>query len=155
MFATLTHRKNRSATRRLIVVIDDPCTAPQLCASVRNHTGAGQLEICVVAPAHDLPATQWYVDEEASRADAMHRLRTCMSCLRKSGVRVRAELGDADPVQAIRDALVHFEADEILIVTAPRRPVGWLQPNVIERARKLGLPLTHIVMPPRPVGLRS
>ena len=139
------------AERRLLVVVDEPCTSPQLCASIRAHAGRRPLEALVIAPAHDLPATQWYVDEEAARADATHRLRACVACLGQDGIRVRGELGDGDPLQAIGDALYEFPADEILIISAPRRPSRWLRPNVIDRARDIfPQPVTHVVMPTAP-----
>jgi GABA permease len=139
------------AERRLLVVVDEPCTSPELCASIRAYAGGRPLEALVIAPAHDLPATQWYVDEEAARADATHRLRACVACLGQDGIRVRGELGDGDPVHAIGDALYEFPADEILLISASQRPSRWLRQNVIDRARDtFPQPVTHVVMPTGP-----
>jgi GABA permease len=136
------------ALRRLLVVVDDACTAPELCTSVRAYAGDQPIEAVVLAPARGTAATQWYVDEDAARADATHRLRTCVACLARDGIRVTGELSDPDPVQAIADALHEFAADEILLVTAPQRPSRWLRQNVIDRARQaFRQPITHIVMP--------
>lgn len=140
--------EGRTATRNLLVVADDVCTAPEVCASVRAHADGRAIEARVLAPAHGTAATQWYVDEDAARADASHRLRTCVACLGHEGIRVTGELGDPDPIQAIADALSRFPADEILLVTAPQRPSRWLRRGVVDRARAtFREPITHVVMP--------
>lgn len=127
--------RTRAGPRRVLVVIDDACTAPELCASVREFARDLPIEAFVIAPAHGTTATQWYVDEDAARADATHRLRTWVNCLAREGLCVSGELSDPDPIQGIADALHEFPADEILLVSLPQRPSGWLRKNVIERAR--------------------
>ena len=140
-----------ASRRRVLVVVDQPCTAPDLCASVRGYIGADRVDALVIAPAHGSPDTQWYVDEEAARADASHRLRACVACLAHDGIRARGHLSDPDPVQAIADALHEFPADEILIVGAPQRPSNWLRKNVVDRARRrFEQPIAHVVMPAAP-----
>jgi hypothetical protein len=145
---TASERRSRTPSRRVLVVADDACTTPELCASLRAFAGDTPIEALVIAPAHGTTATQWYVDEDAARADATHRLRTCVNCLVRDGIRVSGELSVPDPIQAIADALHEFPADEILLVTAPQRPSRWLHQNVIDRARWAFLqPITHIVKP--------
>ena len=136
------------ASRRMLVVVDDVCTAPEICASVRAHANSSPVEALVLAPAHGTAATQWYIDEAAATADATHRLRTCIACLAHDGIRAAGELADPDPIRAIADALEEFPANEILLVSAPQRPSRWLRPNVIDRARQsFREPITHVVMP--------
>jgi hypothetical protein len=142
---------NVASRRRVLVVADQPCTAPELCASVRAYVGADRVDALVIAPAHGSPDTQWYVDEDAARADAIHRLRACVACLADTGIRADGQLSDPEPVQAITDALHEFPADEILIVTAPQRPSNWLHQSVIDRARRMfEQPIAHVVMPRGP-----
>lgn len=146
MTELLTPTENR--TRRVLVVVDDACTVPEVCGSVRTHADGRPIDALVLAPAHGTAATQWYVDEDAARADATHRLRACVGCLTRDGIRVTGDLGDPDPIRAIADALYEFPADEILLVTAPQRPSRWLRPNVIDRARRaFPHPIRHVVMP--------
>lgn len=134
--------------RRVLVVVDDACTAPGLCPSVRAFTRETPIEAFVITPAHDTPATQWYVDEDAARADATHRLRTCLACLARNGIRANGELSDPDPIEAIDDALHQFPADEIVFVSAPQRPSTWLHQNVIDRARhRFPQLIEHLVLP--------
>ena len=51
---------------------------------------------------------------------------------------VDGEAGDADPVQAVEDALRHFPADEILIAG------GAADPDLEAALRRFGLPTTHL-----------
>ena len=136
------------SSRHVLVVVDEPCTSLELCASVRSHAGSSPTDVLVVAPTHGSPTTRWCVDEDATRADATHRLRACVACLRGDGIRTEGRLGDSDPVQAITDALRGFAADEIQIITAPQRRSTWLHQNVIDRARRrFEQPIEHVVMP--------
>lgn len=134
--------------RRLLVVVDETCTSPSLCANVRPHASGERLEVFVVSPAHGTAATEWYVDEDAARADATRRLRACIGCLRSQDIETCGELADPDPVRGIAAALRRFRADEILIITAPQRPSTWLQRGVVDRARRtFTQPIEHVVMP--------
>jgi hypothetical protein len=136
--------------RHVLVVVDEPCTAPELCASIRTDSGSRSTDALVIAPTHGSAATRWYVDEDAARAEATQRLRACVGCLKGHGIRAEGRLGDPDPVQAITDALQGFAADEIQIITAPQRPSTWLHQNVIDRLRRsFERPITHIVTPRR------
>lgn len=146
-------QRSRAARHRVLVVVDEACTSPDLCADVRDHVGSGPIEALIIAPAHGSAATQWYVDEEAARADATRRLRQSVACLSRGDIRTDGRLADPDPVQAIADALHDFPADEILIITAPQRPSTWLRQNVIDRARRsFEQPIEYLVMPAAPVS---
>jgi GABA permease len=143
---------SRTSRHRVLVVVDEACASPDLCAGVRDHVGKGSIEALVIAPAHGSAATQWYVDEDAARADATRRLRASVACLARGDIRAHGRLADPDPVQAIADALHEFSADEILIITAPQRPSSWLHQNVIDRARRnFQQPIEHLVMAATPV----
>ena len=143
---------SRTSRRRVLVVVDEACTSPNLCAGVREYAGSGPIEALVIAPAHGSAATQWYVDEEAARADATWRLRASVACLARGDIRADGRLADPDPVQAIADALHDFPADEILIITAPQRPSTWLHQNVVDRVRRnFERPIEHLVIPATPV----
>jgi hypothetical protein len=142
------HRFERAHLHRVLFVVDEPCPSPNLCASVRQQSAQEPIAALVIAPAHGSAASQWYVDEDAARADATRRLRGCVACLADAGIPAEGRLADPDPVLAIADALHDFPADEILIVTAPQRPSTWLRKSVIDRAqRRFQQPVKHLVVP--------
>ncbi|HET6697106.1 MAG TPA: hypothetical protein VFG85_11410, partial [Gaiellaceae bacterium] len=54
---------------------------------------------------------------------------------------------DADPIQAMDDALRTFGADEIVISTHPPGRSNWLEKEIIARAReRYDVPITHVVV---------
>ena len=62
-------------------------------------------------------------------------------------VRAAAHLGDADPLQALDDALRVFDPDEVVISTHPPQRSNWLERQVVRRAReRYALPITHVVV---------
>jgi hypothetical protein len=144
--------QSRATRHRVLVVVDEACASPDLCAGVRKHARSGPIEALVIAPAHGSVATQWYVDEEAARADATRRLQTSVACLAGGTIRAEGRLADPDPVQAIADALHDFPAEEILIITARQRRSTWLHQNVIDRARRsFDQPIEHFITQATPV----
>ncbi len=153
---TQPRRLRRAHRHRVLVVVDEPCPSRSLCASVREQAAREPIEALIIAPAHGSAATQWYIDDDAARADATRRLRGCVSCLAGAGIRAEGRLADPDPVSAIADALHDFPAEEILIVTAPQRPSTWLHKSVIDRARRtFPQPVKHLVVAPATGGSPS
>jgi hypothetical protein len=134
---------------RLIVVAAEAAVGDELVAELERHLGEGDNEILLVAPAlasSPLKHALGDVDEGIGEAD--ERLRRSLEVLDgRRGLRVRGEVGDADPLIAIEDALLEFPADEIVIVTHPGDEARWLEGDLFDRARKrVELPLTHIVL---------
>jgi hypothetical protein len=104
-------------------------------------------DVLVVCPALNSPIRHWASDEDGARAEAERRLAESLAALAAEGVDARGEVGDADPIQAIDDALRTFGADEIVISTHPPGRSNWLEKEVIERAReRCGVPITHVVV---------
>jgi hypothetical protein len=59
---------------------------------------------------------------------------------------VSVEVGDPDPVVAVRDALARFPADELVVVTRPKDSATWLEkPLIAGELEQFGLPVTHLV----------
>ena len=121
--------------QRILYVANQACGNPALCDEVGAHAAAGS-EVLVVAPVLSSPLHRWTSDDAEDRALAEARLEESIGCLRRHGLRVRGRLGDADPVEAIADALFGFPAEEIVIcLEEPERP-HWLRKGVVERARE-------------------
>jgi hypothetical protein len=130
--------------QRILYVAHQACGNPALCAEVRAHAAAGA-DVQVVAPVPSSPLHRWTSDALEDRVLAEARLEESIVCLRRHGLHVRGMLGDADPVQAIADALFGFPADEIVIcLQEPERP-HWLRKGVVERARgRFQVPVTEL-----------
>jgi hypothetical protein len=72
----------------------------------------------VVAPALNSRLRHWISDEDVARRAAEERLAFCLERLTRAGLEARGVVGDADPLQAIADALYDFAANEIVIATS-------------------------------------
>lgn len=104
-------------------------------------------EILVVAPALNSPVRHWVSDQDTARAAAQERVRTSVERLAGTGLTVRGEVGDAEPLQAIEDALRSFGADEVVLSTHPEGRSNWLEQGLVERAReRFAVPITHVVV---------
>ena len=141
--------------RRILYVAHEACGNPALCAEVRAHAAAG-VEVLVVAPVVSSQSPRWTSDDLEDRKRAQARLEESIACLRDNGLRVQGTLGDADPVQAIADALFAFPAEEIVIcLEEPERP-HWARKSVVERVQeRFGLPVTEIDVAERIPALRA
>jgi hypothetical protein len=133
--------------RRIVYVALRACGNPACCAEVRAHAAA-DAEVLVVAPVLAARLHRWTSDEAEDRGLAQTRLEESVDCLRRSGLRVRGMLGDADPVQAVADALFGFAADEIVVcLEGPEQP-HWLRTGVVDRAReRFHVPVTELDVP--------
>ena len=133
--------------KRILYVAHQACGNPAFCAEVRSHAAA-EAEVLVVAPILSSRQHRWMSDEAEEWRVAESRLEESIGCLRRSGLRVRGRLGDADAVQAIADALPGFPAEELVIcLEEPERP-HWLRKGIVERAReRFGIPVTEIDVP--------
>src|SRR5579859_4267038 len=103
---------------RLLVVTSEPVSAEQLRDAVHVEGDPSQTEVMVVAPAlAENPLKFWFSDVDASIERAEHVRRESVRELRESGMSATGETGEADPLQAIEDALQTFPAERILLFT--------------------------------------
>jgi len=131
---------------RILVVANETVAGKALRSEVVRRAREGS-DVLVVCPALNSPLRHWASDEDGARAKAQARLDESLSALAASGVDARGEVGDADPLQAMDDALRVFGADEIVVSTHPPGRSNWLEKQVIERAReRYRVPITHVVV---------
>ena len=90
----------------------------------------------VVSPALNSKLRHWASDEDGARAAAEERLGRSVAALEQLGFAAAGEVGDADPVQAIEDALRTFGPDVIIISTHPEGRSNWLERGVVSTARE-------------------
>jgi hypothetical protein len=136
-----------SARRRRILVIANETVAGNALRETIAHQADGHDEVLVVCPALNTRFKHWLSDVDEAVAAAARRLDVSLAALAETGVEATGRVGDADPVQAIRDALQTFPADEIIISTHPPGRSNWLEKGVVERARAcLDQPITHVVV---------
>ena len=110
-----------------------------------ERSAGGEANVLVVAPALNSRLRHWTSDEDAARDLAKERLQRSVEHLHAAGVDATGMIGDADPLQALRDALAWFRADLLIVATHPAGHSNWLATNLVERAsRDYAGPILHV-----------
>jgi hypothetical protein len=145
--AAPTVRRSAPDEKRILVVANETVGGDTLRNCIRTKTEGFREEVLVVTPALNSPLRHWASDEDGARAAAHERLERSLSRLGSLGIQARGEVGDAEPLQAIEDALRTFGADEIIISTHPEGRSHWLEKGVVSGAReRFAVPITHVVV---------
>jgi len=145
--ATAPRQRGGDDERRILVVANETVAGRRLREAIQSAAGGRRTNVLVVSPALNTPLKHWTSDEDQARAAAEERLRHSVAELERLGISARGEVGDADPVQAIEDALRTFGADELIISTHPEGRSNWLERGVVTSAReRFAVPLTHVVV---------
>ena len=132
---------------RILVIANETIGGRTLRDELGRLSGGLATEILVVAPALNSPVRHWVSDDDQAREDAGERVQASVGRLADSGLNVRGEVGDGEPLQAIEDALRTFGADEIVISTHPEGRSHWLEQGLVEEARRrFAVPVTHVVV---------
>ena len=139
--------RNDDDLHRILVIANETVGGRTLRDELSRLSGGVPTEILVVAPALNSPLRHWVSDEDGARAAAGERVQASVAQLAARGATVRGEVGDAEPLQAIEDALRVFGADEIVISTHPEGRSNWLEQGLVAEARRrFAVPITHVVV---------
>ncbi|MGI8845124.1 MAG: hypothetical protein ACR2HC_02950 [Thermoleophilaceae bacterium] len=137
------------APRRILLVANRTATTERLEEAIAALASFGPAHLHLVVPATPRGMHRVVDPEVAGRAEAEAQLHAALDSFREiPGCRVSGEVGDADPIAAIQDALGAQAFDEIVVSTLPHRVSRWLRLDVISKARGLGLPVTHVEVEP-------
>jgi GABA permease len=130
---------------RILVVANRTCPCPTLVDEIARRACDTPTDVLVVAPALNSRLRHWVSDVDAASEHARVRLEIAIAELRERGVSARGEVGDANPVLAIADALAAFPASEIVIATHPPGESNWLERGLIEKVTAgFDLPFVHL-----------
>lgn len=134
--------------RHVLVVTTASVSDGALREHVRAHTEGEPAAVRIVAPASDLSRLAWLASaEDDARAQAEERAQRLATAVAPVAETSEAGVGDADPVQAIEDALRTFPADELVLVTHPKDKASWLEEGApAEAFAVFKLPITHLVV---------
>ena len=137
------------ASRRILLLANETCAGARVVEEVRYRAGPGPAEVRVVAPALASSRMQHWLSSRMNEriAAATRRIQQSVDALRAAGLSATGDVGDADPLQALDDAMRVFEPDEVIISTHPPGRSIWIEERVVQRAReRLDIPVTHIVV---------
>jgi hypothetical protein len=76
----------------------------------------------------------------------MHAVNASIALLQAAGMSAAGSVTGSDPVPAAREAVDHYTADEVIVVTPPHPVKDGLHRDWASRIRdELALPVLHIV----------
>ena len=144
---TVPRHRGGENERRILVIANETVGGERLREEIRSRSEGYEEQIFVVCPALNSPLRHWASDEDGARLQAQERLNKSLARLREAGVDATGEIGDAEPLQAMEDALRLFGADEIIISTHPEGRSHWLEKGIVDAAReRFAVPITHVVV---------
>jgi hypothetical protein len=121
--------------RKVIAVAAEPIDAQVLRQAIGDKE-AEQAEVLVVAPALNSKVRFWVSDPDPGIERAQEVADESAERMEEQGVDAVPDTGEPDPLQAIQDALVTFEADAIVLCTHPDGEANWQEEGVVEKARE-------------------
>ncbi len=133
--------------RRYLIVANRTLLGAPLLARVKECLAAGPCEFHLVVPATHAPGPFSQL-EHRDHAFALRRLEEGLARFRALGIEVVGEVGDARPMDAIRDAMRDAPPfDEIILSTLPPGLSRWLHQDLPHRiARTFEVKTSAVVM---------
>ena len=130
---------------KLLVLTGEPISASQLRDALGTDTDPRDAEVMIVAPAlQDNPVKFWLSDADEAIARAEEVRERTVETLGAEGVAASGDTGESDPMAAIQDALLTFDADRIVVFTRGRDGQRYredLDEHEIEQ--RFGRPVDH------------
>lgn len=137
----------------VLVVAHQTAATPGLLDAVRKRAQHGPAKFHLVVPRMPHGMHKVVDPQDAGVEDAQRVLNEALPKLSEAaGSEVTGEVGDAEPLSAIQDAINLGHFDEIIISTLPKRISRWLKLDLVSKAKGLGLPVTHVEQVESPVG---
>ena len=134
-------------SHRILVIANETVGGGPLREEIRRRSEGYDEHVLVICPALNSAVRHWTSDEDGARVQAQERLNASLARLREAGLDAKGEVGDAEPLQALDDAVRLFGPDEIIISTHPEGRSHWLERGIVEAAReRFPVPITHVVV---------
>jgi hypothetical protein len=132
-------------SRNVIAVVTDTLRGDEPAEELARSADGNVRVIVPAVEASPLRHTLGDIDEPRERAE--ERLLATLSNLRRHGVDASGEVGDPDPVQAAKDALLKAPADEVLFFERGDDQARWYENGLFQHAKEsLRPPLRMVVV---------
>jgi hypothetical protein len=119
----------------ILIVANQTLPSEALATEIAGRIAGGARAFHVVVPATPPPGGGFTWDEEAAREAAGERLAAFIAGLVAQGATAEGEIGDRDPVAAVRDAARGRDVTEIIVSTLPAGASRWMRQDVPSRLR--------------------
>src|SRR3954463_8579473 len=131
----------------VLVLANETIGGARLLDAVRERAGHGDdVRFHVVVP-QTRPRHGNVIYDDVVRDSAQVRVDLALEFMHNEGIAGTGEVGDGDPLNAVKDAVAQHGIDEIIVSTLPSESSGWLRRDLPERLREeTGLPVEHVVV---------
>ena len=135
----------RTFCAHVLVVARQTATSSGLLEAVRKRAEHGEVTFHLLVPRQPHDMDKLVEPPEAGGDAAQQVLDVALPKLSEAaGEEVSGSVGDSEPLSAIENAIHVGDYDEIIISTLPLGVSRWLRLDVVSKARRLGLPVTHV-----------
>src|SRR3954465_2612765 len=132
--------------KKILALVAEPIDADALRSAV-GDSEAGNAEVLVVAPALNTKKRYFLADPDPAieRAEAVQE--ETVERLDEEGIDAAGDTGEEDPLLALQDALVTFEADEVVLFTHAGGKQNWLEEGLVDEAKgRFDVPVRHLIV---------
>jgi hypothetical protein len=137
---------NAGMPKKILALVAEPVSADALRSAV-GEEDANSAEVLVVAPALNTKKRFFLADPDPAieRAEAVQE--ETVERLDEAGIDAAGDTGEEDPLLALQDALVSYDADEIVLFTHAGGKQNWLEDGLVEQAKeRFDAPVRHMVV---------
>jgi len=132
--------------KKILALVSEPISADALRSAV-GAEAADDAEVLVVAPALNSRKRFFLADPDPAIDRAEEVQQETVERLDDEGIDAACNTGEEDPMLALQDALVTFEADEVVLFTHQGGKQNWLEEGLVDEAKgRFDVPVRHIVV---------
>jgi hypothetical protein len=143
----------RTFCAHVLVVARQTATSSGLLNAVRKRAEHGEATFHLLVPQQPHGMHKGVDPEKAGADEAQQVLDVARPKLSEAaGQEVTGSVGDSEPLTAIENAIHLGDYDEMIISTLPLGASRWLRLDVVSKARRFGLPVTHVEAPSKSEG---
>jgi hypothetical protein len=135
--------------KKILALVSEAVSADALRSAI-GADAADNAEVLVVAPALNTKTRFFLADPDPAIERAEDVQQETVERLTEAGVDAAeaGTTGEADPLQALQDALVTYDADEIVLFTHAGGDANWQEDGLVEEAQERfgATPVRHVVI---------
>jgi hypothetical protein len=131
----------------VLVLANETIGGGALLDAIRERAARGDdVRFHVVVP-QTRPRHGNVIYDDVVRDSAQVRVDLALEFMANEGIAGGGEVGDGDPLNAVKDAVAAEGIDEIIVSTLPAESSGWQRRDLPERLHEeTGLPVEHVVV---------
>jgi hypothetical protein len=132
--------------KKILALVSEAISADALRSAVGTDA-ADNAEVLVVAPSLNSRRHFFLADPDPAIERAEEVQKETVERLDDAGIDAAGGTGEEDPLLALQDALVTYDADEIVLFTHTGGKRNWQEEGLVEQAKeRFDAPVRHMVV---------